>query len=376
MAKTRLVQLGQEIELGWGTVVLQPTSLCNLNCDYCYLPDRLKKARMAPVIARAVAEELERGERERLVLWHGGEPLATGIQHFRTLVEQFEGARSSGLCRHSIQTNATLIDEQWCELLVEYDFRVGISLDGTPDQNASRVYWSGRPAFQAAVRGVEGLKKAGIRFGVIAVVSRQNLDTPEQTYDFLRSLGPSSISISVEEREGLHVDMIPLDSQRVQDFWRRLLAAWLDRPTVSLRQFKDALNVVDSVSQGSEEFFSPNRNVYPTVGVNGDVVMLSPEFVSAPESERHRFVIGNVLHTDLACLVEKGHQAQYVAEFFNGVARCHDECEFFPFCRGGQASNKYFELGTVDATRTDYCQNSRIGPAQAMIEYLEEATTT
>jgi uncharacterized protein len=360
-----------ELELGWSTVVLQPTSLCNLNCSYCYLPDRREKAVMSVAVARRVAEALARGDKKRLVLWHGGEPLVTGLEHFEALVAPFEEARSAGLCAHSLQTNATLINDAWIEFLGRYSFRVGVSLDGGARQNSSRVDWSGRAAFDATMRGLALLRAARIPFGIIAVVNAANIDDPEGLYDFLSAQRPSSISISVEEREGLNVNAKALSARRVDEFWRRLLTAWVSAPLVSLRQFRDGLEVIHNISQGRDEFFRPSRNVYPTIAANGDVVMLSPELMAAPGSERSRFVIGNVLRTDLSSLVEAGYRSEYVAEFFEGVRSCQDTCSFFPFCRGGQASNKYFEHGTLEATETDYCRNSRIAPARALIGYLE-----
>src|SRR3989442_573215 len=98
-------------------VVLQPTTACNLNCCYCYLPDRLKSLRMPVEVAAAVASALRAVPHPVTVLWHGGEPLATGLDRFRVLVRQFSALRTEGKVRHSLQTNATLLTREWCEFL-------------------------------------------------------------------------------------------------------------------------------------------------------------------------------------------------------------------------------------------------------------------
>jgi len=361
-------------KFAWNTVVLQPTTLCNLDCSYCYLPDRLKNHKMSLAVARAVASALAASEEKRLVLWHGGEPLATGIEYFETLLEQFEAARGKGRCEHSLQTNASLINDAWCDLLLRYCFQVGVSIDGTFHQNTSRRTWSGQPAFDASIRGIEHLRSARIKFGIIAVVNQSNLDSPEELYSFLCSLGPCSISVNVAEREGNNINAEPFNRSEVNRFWERLLSAWMKNPEVPLRQFRDVLNVVNSVAIGSSAYLDASRNIYPTVTADGDVFLLSPELASLPRELRSRFVVGNVLQAELAMIVRDGLESSYVHEFLRGVARCKDECEYFPFCRGGQASNKQFENGTLDCTETDYCRNSRIGPAKALLAGLEVST--
>jgi uncharacterized protein len=371
MEVPRLLEVKVDEQFVWNTVVLQPTTLCNLDCSYCYLPDRLKNNRMPPAVAKAVASVLAVGSEKRLVLWHGGEPLATGIRHFERLVEEFEWPRSLGLCEHSLQTNATLIDGEWCDFLLRYRFQVGVSIDGPRSQNVARKGWSGQPAFESALRGIASLRDAGIKFGIIAVVNRANLDSPEELYDFLCSLGPCSISVNVEEREGNNIYAVPPDRRKVDLFWDRLLAAWVANPRVPIRQFRDAFNVIDSVATGKTTYLDPSRNIYPTVTAEGDVFLLSPELAALPLEMRPRFVVGNVLRTSLSTIVEEGLRSDYVNEFIEGVVRCRSECEYFPFCRGGQASNKQFENGTLNSTETEYCRSSRIGPAKAVLASLD-----
>src|SRR6185369_16635566 len=98
-------------------VVMQPTTLCNLDCSYCYLPFRSQDKRMPVEVAAAVAESVGSFARAGRfsVVWHGGEPLATGRDHFAALLAPFDGA-----IEHHVQTNATLIDDAWCEFFAEH----------------------------------------------------------------------------------------------------------------------------------------------------------------------------------------------------------------------------------------------------------------
>jgi sulfatase maturation enzyme AslB (radical SAM superfamily) len=117
------------------TIVMQPTTFCNLDCGYCYLPDRQRKKDMSMRVATAVAASIpdswsQVGAVE--VVWHGGEPLAAGRRHLVELLEVFETLRVAGRVQHSLQTNATLITDAWCDIFIRYDVAVGVSLDGAP----------------------------------------------------------------------------------------------------------------------------------------------------------------------------------------------------------------------------------------------------
>lgn len=135
-------------------VLAQPTSLCNLDCTYCYLPDRAVANRMTVEVADAVAAGVREWSREHpvAVLWHGGESLAVGEEYLRRLMDRF-GPGGEHPVTHALQTNATLIDQRWCELFASRGVRVGVSLDGPGSANEARVDRRGRrpPTGRSAV---------------------------------------------------------------------------------------------------------------------------------------------------------------------------------------------------------------------------------
>jgi uncharacterized protein len=100
-------------------LILQPTPFCNINCDYCYLPNRNSTMRMDIKIVRRAAERLRDdglvGE-ELTVAWHAGEPLAMPLSFYKEAIKVFQDVLGSACnVSHSIQTNATLINDAWCE---------------------------------------------------------------------------------------------------------------------------------------------------------------------------------------------------------------------------------------------------------------------
>jgi hypothetical protein len=108
----------------------------------------------------------------------------------------------------------------------------------------------------------------------------------------------------------------------------------------------------------------------PTVSVNGDVVLLSPELADTTAPAYGYFLAGNILHRPLPELLYQADQLSYVRDFLTGLNTCRTECPFFDYCRGAQAANRYFENGSLATTQTHYCRVSR----QALITALPRHT--
>ncbi|MEV4753178.1 cyclophane-forming radical SAM peptide maturase AmcB [Streptosporangium sp. NPDC049248] len=357
------------------TLVLQPTTLCNLDCVYCYLPFRRLSNEMSPEVAQAVAAsaaDLTGSGDELDIVWHGGEPLALGRRRFAALLAPFEELRHAGRIQHSVQTNATLIDDEWCDLLACYQVRVGVSIDGPAALNTRRVDLRGRPAFDRIVCGIRRLANYGIRFSLIAVVGAEGIEQPESLLDFLADLGPHSIGLNVEEMEGVNDQRCGITQDQAERFWHRVLD-WRkthdDGP--ALRELDRLAGYLHLSRSGrGDEWCRYGLDPIPTVSVDGGVVLLSPELAGISDDTYGDFLAGNVRSQSIVGMLDKAHRLRYVREFMVGLQRCEAECEFWDFCRGAQACNRYFENGSFATTETDYCRLTR----QALITALYTAT--
>ena len=118
-------------------LVLQPTPFCNIDCDYCYLPNRQDKSRMSmgtvALAARRLADDQLAGP-SLTVVWHSGEPLVLPPSFYEEAFDTIADAIGRD-CKvtHSIQTNGTLINDQWCELFARRNVQIGVSVDGPAD---------------------------------------------------------------------------------------------------------------------------------------------------------------------------------------------------------------------------------------------------
>ncbi len=356
------------------SLVLQPTTLCNLNCSYCYLSASERKTRLemsVPVAEALAAGITERGTDVVDVVWHGGEPLTTRRDRFRALLEPFEPLRHQGRVRHFVQTNATLIDDAWCDLFHRYGFRVGVSIDGPEAANRARTDWGNRPSFDRVMRGISRLRAHDIAFSAICVVTEQTVTQPESLLEFFEDLGATSVGFNIEELEGANDDRQTIPPELVRRFWRKMFDRLDAGSPLRVREADRLLGyLADARAGGKDRWDTALHDPIPTVGTNGDVVVLSPELLGVKDDRYGDFVLGNVLGQTLAAILNRIDEASYVREYTEGARRCRQECEFFVFCQGGQASNKYFEHGDFTVTETAYCRNSKIELARALGEKM------
>ncbi|MCF4119964.1 radical SAM protein [Antribacter sp. KLBMP9083] len=359
-------------------VVLQPTTLCNLDCSYCYLPFRRKRQEMSVEVAEAVAASLADVPPTHTteVCWHGGEPLAAGPEKLAALMEPFEDLRRAGRVRHSLQTNATLINDTWCDLLIEHEVSVGVSIDGPGDLNAERTDWSGRPAFDRIVAGIGTLAGRGIAFSLIAVVGA-GIGRAAKLLDFLSSLGPTSIGLNIEEFEGVNAERTQPTPEQARTFWTDVLTWSAAHPGVEVRELDRLGHYLRSIRTGGRQWWESHRfDPLPTVAFSGDVVLLSPELAGIRNEHYGDFLAGNVLEQSLDDILDGAHRLRYVSEFLDGLEACRATCGFFDFCRGAQAGNRYFENGRFDTTETNFCRVSKQELVHALIDITQKEQKT
>ena len=326
---------------------------------------------MAPDIPRKLADELDAYPPGHVVeiRWHAGEPLTVGVDHLSQLLEPFERLRGAGRLRHTLQTNATLIDDGWCELFRRYDVGVGVSLDGPRWANGERRTLSGAQTFDRAMAGIDRLRSHHVSFSAIAVVTSANIpeivDRASEYFGFFRSIAACEVGFNLEEQEGKH-SVGPIAPQRVKAFWDAIFDAWVQAGcSPRVRDFDRVLRFAASSLDGSCEPLQVDP--MPTITHDGDVVLLSPELAGCRDERYGDFTAGNIRDDSLTALVERGLEELHVREFSEGSDRCRELCRYFDYCRGGQASNRYFEHDDFVTHETDFCRNSRQAPFDAVV---------
>ena len=173
-------------------------ALCNLDCHYCYylkkehlyqndesfiMPDDILEEYIVQHIAASPSQIIN-------FSWHGGEPTLLGLDYFRKIVSlQRKHQPPDRRITNGMQTNGTLIDEEWCRFLVKEGFSVGLSLDGPEEiHDCYRVTKGNKPTFQQALRGYNLLQQHEISCDILCVVHALNVPYPTQVYRFFKQL--------------------------------------------------------------------------------------------------------------------------------------------------------------------------------------------
>ena len=215
-------------------VMLKPAGAhCNLACKYCYY---LEKNKLYPTAQRHLMsdEMLEQFTREYieaqamnqvLFTWHGGEPLLRSIDFYRkalSLQQKYAGGRRID---NVIQTNGTLLTDEWCEFFAQNHWLVGISIDGPqPDHDHYRLTAAGKPSWKKVMQGIKLLKKHGVEWNAMAVVNAYNANHPLEFYRFFKENGCQFLQFTpIVERLTRHED-------------GRTLASLADKDKISLSE--------------------------------------------------------------------------------------------------------------------------------------------
>lgn len=352
-------------------LILQPTPFCNLNCDYCYLPERSSTKKMHPmVIEAAVRRAFESGlvEKEFTIVWHAGEPLVVGIDYYKNAFELIERLRPKHVTiNHSFQTNATLLTDAWCEFIKEHQIRIGVSVDGPAflhDQH--RVTRTGAGTHAKVQRGMQLLTKHGIDFHTISVLTKQALALPEEMFKFFTSHGLKRIGFNVEEREGVHknstLEEEGIDAE-VSQFLERfyelnreagfpLNVRELDTAFGAIIGYNPAAAKIQSVLGGQEN--SPFKIV--NVDCEGNFSTFSPELLGVELPGFGKFTFGNVLTTGFIEALKNEKFIRAATAISRGIKMCETSCDYFGFCGGGTPANKIFEHDTFEVTETMHCR--------------------
>jgi uncharacterized protein len=361
-------------------LVLQSTPFCNLDCSYCYLPDRASKRQMSEATLERTCERVFASpflSGHLTVLWHAGEPLVPGVAYYERAFAIIDRLRPPGLAiSHSIQTNATLLNPQWIDFFRAHEVRVGTSIDGPADLNDhSRKTRAGGGSFEQTMRGIRLLQEHDYPFHVITVLTRDSLRQPQRLFDFYVEHGIGRVAFNVEEIEGIHATSSlsgAAADREVRDFYQTFMALTeAQGAKIEVREFVGAFDAIanpESVNYGNP-LAEPLRTL--SIGVNGEIGTFAPELLGYASASHGELVFGNVHDNEIADILRDPKFIAVSAEVARGQERCRTTCQYFSICLGGSPANKLFENGSFDSTETLFCRLSKKAVIDVVLEKIE-----
>jgi len=320
---------------------------CNLACRYCYylrtesLYAKGESLRMPDDVLETYIVQHIAASSDPVVhfSWHGGEPTILGLDYFRKIVAlQHKHQLAGRRIVNGIQTNGTLLDEDWCGLLAAEDFAVGLSLDGPQDlHDRHRVTRDGKPTYEQAMRGYRLLQGHRVACEVLCVVNAQNVRHPMQVYRFFKQIDARYISflplVEPTAQDGVSDRTVPPEAWG--DFLCAVFDEWLsqDIGRVKVQIFEEAVRP----AFGQEHTLCVFRKTcggVPVIEHNGDFYSCD-HFVD----DQHR--LGTIRSTPLIELLSDPRQRAFGQAKWDTLPRCCRVCEVQAMCNGGCPKDRF-----------------------------------
>jgi len=362
-------------------LVIQPTPFCNLDCTYCYLPNRSSTARMAGATLERIANVVVAGgwlASDATVVWHAGEPLVMPPAWYEDAFALLQSRCPPGTrLTHAFQTNGTLLSERWLPVVGRPDVRLGISIDGPARlHDLRRRSRTGRGTFASVIRGVRLARSAQVPFHVITVLGRESLSHADALIDFYLAEGIEQVCFNVEEIEGSNLAS-SLAAHDVEHafcrFFERIIArlAGLEGP-LWIREIASALATLAAPPHELQANIQTTPLAILSIDRDGNMSTFSPELLGSTGSAFGGFHFGNVRECDPGDMFRNEHFLRAWTQILAGVDSCRAGCPWFRWCGGGAPANKYFEAGSFAASETLYCRLTKQLVLETVLRAIEQ----
>lgn len=341
----------------WKTV----SEACNLACDYCYYsrcggqPDKIERIDSS-ILEKFIKEYMQITKGFASFAWQGGEPLLAGTDFFKEVVRlQAQYAPKNTIISNALQTNATLLNDEWAQFFKQYHFLIGVSLDGPKQINdARRITGSGVGSFDRIMKGINYLRKHQVEFNVLTVIHENNVGKAKELMEFY-------------EKEGFYyVQFIPCMDFRSQetdkpgkylitpeeygDFLCEAFDIWYNdgHPKMSIRFFDN----MASVYLGSEAELCTHRQTCPKTLIleqNGDAYPC--DFYISED-----YKLGNVGTDLLLDILNHEKFSKFQGMKPDLPEKCRS-CPYLSLCYGGCPRNRAIDEESETHDRDYFCQS-------------------
>jgi uncharacterized protein len=357
--------------------------LCNLDCKYCFY---LEKQKLFPsnehfkiteeVLEAYVRQYIQQQNVPEITFaWQGGEPTLLGIDFFRKAVALQRQYSNGKRVNNALQTNGTLLNDEWCEFLAKNQFLVGLSVDGSPKlHDTYRVDKNGAPTYERVAHGLKFLKKHGVEFNTLTVVNRANSRKPLEVYRFLKQIGSGFIQFiplverladDEAKRLGLNLATPPrvdqegevrlpvtewsLEPKAYGEFLVAIFDEWVreDVGKVFVQLFDVTLGNTMGIGPGLC-MFSPTCGTAVAMEHNGDIY-------SCDHYVYPHYKLGNVLNQTLGEMVGSEFQRTFGQNKSDSLPKYCRECEVRFACHGECPKHRFLRTPDGEAGLNYLC---------------------
>ena len=328
------------------SLLIKPVSgNCNLACDYCFYNDsmltwkRQTSGYMSHNTMRTLIDRAfeDKELKEINFIFQGGEPSLIGVDFYKEFTSYVDQLREEVKVNYLFQTNGILLDEEFVKLFKKYNFLVGLSIDGKKDvHNVHRG-----ESHDATVHALELLRKNGVEFNILSVVTDETALNVEKSYNYLKTLGTPFIQFI----PCINTENTYLSIENYERFLKELFDLWYDDVMngniISIRYFEDILKMVLGLRPDSCTMFG-HCIVHQVVEYDGNVYPC--DFYVEDQ-----WMLGNINDKSFDELIRCDKAKEFVQSSYIESIDCL-ECHYYNLCKGGCRKNK------DNLNKTRYCE--------------------
>ncbi|MFC4802182.1 anaerobic sulfatase maturase [Neobacillus sp. GCM10023253] len=350
-------QQHSHIGVMWKTV----SEACNLACDYCYYsgcggqPGKIDKIDPA-ILEKFIKEYMVLTNGVASFAWQGGEPLLAGLDFFKQVVFlQAKYAPKNTIISNSLQTNATLITEEWAGFFKQYNFLIGVSLDGPKEVNdARRVTGHGKGSFDRVMRGIDYLRKHHVDFNILTVIHQDNVWRAKELMEFYQQEGFSHVQfipcMDFRAQEPNKPGQYLITPEQYGQFLCEAFDIWYNdgNPNRSVRFFDNIL----SAYLHQEAELCIHRQTCPKTLIleqNGDAYPC--DFYINDD-----YMLGNVGQDSLIDILNSPKYDDFLGLKPTLPEKCKS-CEFLKLCHGGCPRNRAWNQADEKVNPDYFCES-------------------
>jgi uncharacterized protein len=338
---------------------------CNLRCSYCYYTGNRKytgHTRMDDdLLEKYIVQQIDAATGDTVMFsWHGGEPVTAGLDFYKKAVLfQKRHIPPGKAVINGIQTNGTLLNEEWCRFLAEEKFMAGISIDGPEHlHNAYRITRKGGGSFQRVMHGYYLLQQAGVQTEILCVIHSENVRYPIEVYQFFKHIGARFLTfLPLVEKQQDSVTGVTSASVPADAFGHFLIAVfdeWIknDIGKIQIQLFEEALRPFFN-REHTLCIFKKECGGVPVVDFNGD-------FYTCDHYVDDKHLLGNIRNNTIAGYLNSNAQNTFGRLKYETLPSYCRVCEVREMCNGECPKNRFIKTPDGESGLNYLCEGYKL----------------